>query len=93
MQTVVAVDVPARYVRHRLPLVRMAILLVGDQASAEDVVQDAFIGLHRNRDKIRDPQAAVGYLRRSVINHARSVLRRRTTARRHLQFAEPGVVR
>lgn len=83
-----AVDVSALYAAHRLPLVRMAILLVDDQASAEDVVQDAFIGLHRNQDKIRDPQAAVGYLRTSVVNHARSVLRRRGTARKHLRSTE-----
>ena len=61
-----AVDVPSLYATHRLPLVGLAILLVGDQAGAEDVVQDAFIGLHRNHDKIRDPQAAIGYLRTST---------------------------
>jgi RNA polymerase sigma-70 factor (sigma-E family) len=88
----VGVDVPALYARHRLPLVRMAILLVDDQASAEDVVQDAFIGLHRNQGKIRDPQAAIGYLRTSVVNHARSMLRRRGTARKHLKAAEPEAI-
>jgi RNA polymerase sigma-70 factor (sigma-E family) len=88
-QADVAIDVSALYARHRLPLVRMAILLVDDQPSAEDVVQDAFFGLHRNQDKIRDPQAALGYLRTSVINNARSTWRRRGTARRHLHAAEP----
>jgi len=87
----VAIDVPALYATHRLRLVRMAILLVDDQASAEDVVQDAFIGLHRNVGRIRDPEAAVGYLRTSVVNHARSMLRRRGTARKHLRVAEPEI--
>ena len=32
------------YATHRLALVRLAVLLVDDQASAEDVVQDAFVG-------------------------------------------------
>ncbi len=90
-QTGVAVNVPELYAAHRMPLIRMAILLVDDQASAEDVVQDAFIGLHRNRDKIRDPQAALGYLRTSVVNKARSLLRRRGTARKYLRGAEPDV--
>ncbi len=32
---------------HALSLVRLAVLLTGDRASAEDVVQDAFLGLRR----------------------------------------------
>ena len=47
------------YATHRLALVRLAVLLVDDQASAEDVVQDAFVGLHRHRSQVRDPEAAV----------------------------------
>ena len=73
------------YVTHRLALVRLAVLLVDDQASAEDVVQDAFVGLHRHRAQLRDPEAAVGYLRTAVVNGARSALRRRGTHRRFLQ--------
>ena len=88
-QVAVPLDVSALYAAHRLPLVRMAILLVDDQASAEDVVQDAFIGLYRSQARIRDPQAALGYLRVSVINGARSMLRRRGTARKYLRAAEP----
>ncbi|MDT4957205.1 MAG: hypothetical protein QOD31_1004 [Pseudonocardiales bacterium] len=38
------IDVSALYGAHRLQLVRMAILLVDDLGSAEDVVQDAFAG-------------------------------------------------
>ena len=73
------------YATHRLALVRLAVLLVDDQASAEDVVQDAFVGLHRHRSQVRDPEAAVGYLRTAVVNGARSALRRRGTQRRFLQ--------
>jgi RNA polymerase sigma-70 factor (sigma-E family) len=78
-------EVSMLYARHRLALVRLAVLLVDDQASAEDVVQDAFVGLHRHRGQLRDPEAAVGYLRTSVVNGARSALRRRGTQRRFLQ--------
>jgi RNA polymerase sigma-70 factor (sigma-E family) len=82
------VDVSALYHTHRLSLVRLAILLVDDLASAEDVVQDAFVGLHRNQDRIREPLAAVRYLRTSVVNGARSALRHRGTVRAHLRLAE-----
>jgi RNA polymerase sigma-70 factor (sigma-E family) len=83
------VDVSALYSMHRLSLIRLAILLVDDLASAEDVVQDAFVGLHRNRDRVREPLAAVRYLRTSVVNGARSALRHRRTVRAHLHSAEP----
>jgi RNA polymerase sigma-70 factor (sigma-E family) len=69
------------YRQHRMRLVRLAILLVDEPATAEDVVQEAFTGLHRNWGGLRDAQAAVGYLRTAVVNGSRSVLRRRKTAR------------
>lgn len=69
------------YREQRMRLVRLAILLVDEPATAEDVVQEAFAGLHRNWGKLRDAAAAVGYLRTAVVNGSRSVLRRRKTAR------------
>lgn len=69
------------YQSQRLRLTRMAILLVDDMTSAEDVVQDAFVELHRRWDTLIDKDSAIGYLRISVINKARSALRRRRTAR------------
>jgi len=68
------------YQCHALRLIRMAVLLVGDQPSAEDVVQDAFLGLHRGVSRLRDPANAVAYLRASVLNGCRSVLRSRKRA-------------
>ena len=47
-------------------------LLVGDQATAEDVVQDAFLGFHRARPRLRDQDKALSYLRASVVNGCRS---------------------
>jgi RNA polymerase sigma factor (sigma-70 family) len=67
----------------------MALLLVGDQASAEDVVQEAFVGLYRGLGRLSDPGRAAGYLRVSVLNGCRSVLRARKRAR--LRRAEPAV--
>lgn len=68
------------------PMVRVAYGLVGDRGLAEDVVQDAFSAVYRRWDGIRDRQAAMGYLRTAVVNAARSALRRRRTARRHMEL-------
>lgn len=83
------VDIPALYEAHWRSLVRLAVLLVDDVSSAEDVVQDAFIALHRKADSLRDPAAALAYVRTSVVNLSRSMLRRRHVARKHLKVAEP----
>lgn len=72
------------YRDHRVRLVRLGVLLVDDPATAEDVVQEAFAGLHRNWTGLRDEAAAVGYLRTAVVNGSRSVLRRRRTAREYV---------
>ena len=80
------------YQLHRLSLVRLAVLLVDDVASAEDVVQDAFAALHARWRHLRGEAAALRYLRVTVLNTARSALRRRRTARRWLagqRAAEP----
>ncbi len=76
-----AVSLEGLYAAHQLQLVRLAVLLVDDVPSAEDVVQDAFAGLHARWSRLRDPDKALGYLRTAVVNNARSVLRRRRTAR------------
>jgi RNA polymerase sigma-70 factor (sigma-E family) len=69
------------YRDHRMRMVRLAVLLVDDPSTAEDVVQEAFTGLHRHWSGLRDEAAAIGYLRTAVVNGSRSVLRRRRTAR------------
>jgi RNA polymerase sigma-70 factor (sigma-E family) len=81
------VDFDALYAGLWHSLVRLAVLLVDDRATAEDVVQDAFLALHAR--SLRQPEAAGAYLRTSVINGARSVLRRRGTARRNLPALTP----
>jgi len=81
--------VPALYHQHWRALVRLAVLLVDDVASAEDVVQDAFVALHRRSGDLRDPEAAAAYVRACVVNLSRSVIRRRQVARKHLKVAEP----
>ncbi|MFF4712546.1 RNA polymerase sigma factor [Streptomyces eurythermus] len=77
------------YHHRRLSLVRLAVLLVDDLPTAEDVVQDAFTALFRRHGHrlaaLDDPEA---YLRTSVVNGARSVLRRRRTVRAHVPAPE-----
>jgi RNA polymerase sigma-70 factor (sigma-E family) len=68
------------YQEHAVRLVRLAVLLVGDQPSAEDVVQDAFLGMYQALPRLRDRDKAVPYLRTAVVNGARSVLRSRKRA-------------
>lgn len=80
------------YRTHRMQMVRLAILLVDDMASAEDVVQEAFAGLYRNWGGLRDRNAAIGYLRTAVVNGSRSMLRRRRTARAYVP-PDPGTAR
>ena len=57
-------------------LVGLAALVLGNRAHAEDVVQDAFAALYRRPTPLADPDGAVGYLRRSIVNGARSRARR-----------------
>ena len=71
------------YVAHYRSLVRLAALLVDDVGTAEEVVQDAYVRMHGAWGRIREPDAALGYLRTTVLNLARSRLRRRQVARRH----------
>lgn len=59
-------------------LVRLALLLVRDFQTAEEVVQDAFVAMHTGYRRLRDNEKALAYLRQSVVNRSRSVLRHRT---------------
>ncbi len=72
------------YVAHYASLVRLAALLVRHSGEAEEIVQDAFVAMHDKWRRLRDPDKAIGYLRRSVVNRARSSLRRHQVADRHL---------
>jgi len=66
-------------------------VLVGDPESAQDVVQDAFLGLCRAWPGLRDPAKAPAYLRTAVLNRARSVLRARNRSRLLRRHYEPPV--
>jgi len=68
-------QVTALYQAHALGLVRLAVLMVGDQPTAEDVVQDAFLGLYRRWSALKDPERALSYARSSVLNGCRMAYR------------------
>ncbi len=63
------------------PLLRLAFFLVGQQAMAEDLVQDAFVRLDRAKRPPDNPQA---YLRKIVVNLAHDRRRREAVERKHL---------
>lgn len=73
-----SVDVADLFSDHRLRLVGLAFAITFDAGVAEDVVQDAFVGLQRHSVGVRDPMA---YLQRSVVNLSISVVRRRRLSR------------
>ena len=73
------------YVRHADAAVRLAYLLTGDRALAEDLVQDAFVKLAGRLVHLRDPGAFDAYLRRTVVNLSNSYFRRRRVERAYLQ--------
>jgi DNA-directed RNA polymerase specialized sigma24 family protein len=65
--------VAALYQLHYPALVRLAALLVLDLATAEDIVQDAFAAVHGRWHVQPDADAALAYLRWSVVHRSRSV--------------------
>jgi RNA polymerase sigma factor (sigma-70 family) len=71
--------VAALFRDHHGELVRLAVFMVGDLPTAEDVVQDVYARLHSRPSQPQDP---LPYVRAAVLNGCRSVLRRRGIARR-----------
>jgi RNA polymerase sigma-70 factor (sigma-E family) len=80
------------YDAHYVRLVRLAVLLLGDVGRAEEVVQDSFVAIYRRWDRLHDADVPA-YLRQTVVNRSRSVLRHLSVVSRHAPHApvdEPG---
>ena len=77
------------YSLHYLMLVRMAVLLVRDVPTAEDVVQDSFVAMHDGWQRLRDAESALAYLRHTVLNRSRSVLRHRAVVAKYPEKPSP----
>jgi len=72
-------QVVALFDEHYAGLCRLATLLLGDQAAAEEAVQEAFLKTYAAWWRIRRPERAQWYLRAAVVNHCRSRGRRRVS--------------
>jgi RNA polymerase sigma-70 factor (sigma-E family) len=77
------------YTLHYKPLVRLSALLLRDVGAAEEVVQDAFIEMHKGWLRLRDTEKALSYLRQAVVNRSRSVLRHRVVVERNAPKPQP----
>jgi RNA polymerase sigma-70 factor (sigma-E family) len=73
--------------------VRLAYLLTGDRAVAEDITQDAFVRVSGHLAHLREGGAFDAYLRRAVVNLAKNHFRRRAVERAFLERARPATAR
>jgi RNA polymerase sigma-70 factor (sigma-E family) len=73
------------YDEHYVRLVRLSVLLLGDVGRAEEVVQDSFVAFYRRMRRSGDDAVtnAPAYLRQTVVNRSRSVLRHLKVVSRH----------
>jgi RNA polymerase sigma-70 factor (sigma-E family) len=81
--------VTALYAVHYRSLVQLSALLVGDVATAEQVVQESFIAMHGGWRRLRNSEKALWYLQQSVVNRSRSVLRHRMVVDRNAPEPPP----
>ena len=70
------------YDAHYVRLVRLAVLLLGDAGRAEEVVQDSFVAIYRDWDRLSIDNAPA-YLRTTVVNRSRSALRHLAVVAKH----------
>ena len=77
------------YAQHYKALVRLAAMLVRDISTAEEVVQESFVAMHRGWHRLRETDKALAYLRQAVVNRSRSVLRHRLVVEKNVQNAPP----
>jgi RNA polymerase sigma-70 factor (sigma-E family) len=75
------------YEAHAPDAARLAYLLTGDQALAEDLVHEAFVRMFGRFRDLRHPDAFRAYLRATVVNLARSHFRRRKVERAYVERA------
>lgn len=88
------------YESHSQAGMRLAYLLTGERARAEDLFQEAFVKASGHLAGMRDEQAFGAYLRRTIVNLNTSHMRRRRLEREYLKrtatkapalFPEPDV--
>jgi RNA polymerase sigma-70 factor (sigma-E family) len=77
------------YEEHYEAMVRLACVVVSDIPAAEEIVQDTFLAMLTGSWQLRDQEKALAYLRQSIVNRSRSVLRHRIVIDKHLQKHSP----
>jgi RNA polymerase sigma-70 factor (sigma-E family) len=77
------------YRRSAPSAVRLAYLLTGDRAVAEDLAQDAFVRVAGRLGHLRRPGAFDAYLRQTVVNLSKNHYRRRAVEREFLKRERP----
>ena len=75
------------FLLHASRMGRLAYLLTGDRATADDLVQDAFLRLARSFAHLRNVEAFESYFRRIVVNLAHNHNRRRRLELSYLERA------
>ena len=81
--------IEALYRAHVAEAQRLAYLLTGDRALAEDLVQDAFVKVLGRFHDLRNRDAFWWYLRRTIVNLSTSHFRRRRVERAFLERQHP----
>ncbi len=71
-------EVAALFDRHYAPMCRLAYVILGDAAMAEEIVMDAMLKTFTGWGRIRDLDRSDAYLRRAVVNLCRSRIRRKS---------------
>ena len=77
------------YTTHYRSLVRLAVLLVRDEPTAEEIVQECFIAMHDGWQRLREEDKALSYLNQAVVNRSKSVLRHRGVVDRNVPKPAP----
>jgi RNA polymerase sigma-70 factor (sigma-E family) len=70
-------EVAALFDAHYTPMCRLAFVILGDSAAAEEIVMEALLKTLGGWSRIRNPERADAYLRRAVVNLCRSRIRRK----------------
>jgi RNA polymerase sigma factor (sigma-70 family) len=74
-----AEDIAELFRARREPMARLAYVLTGNSQVSDEIVQDAFLKMHTNWERITNP---AGYLRTAIINSCRSYHRHLAVERR-----------
>ena len=68
--------------QHYAPMCRLAYVILGDAAMAEEIVMEALLKTFTGWNRLRDTDRVDAYLRRAVVNLCRSKIRRKVIERR-----------